>query len=176
MPGGVGYGGRSFIGSTCRWYARGNAARHAVEVSFLLGDWYAPLGESRFDLIVANPPYVAYADPHLQHSGLPFEPRMALTDGVVGGDGLACLRAIAIDRRRGAARLCALERICGQVVACWLSTDTTRPLRYGSCWLSKGWSSSIRGVIWRGLSALVVANSIDAGCRQPLHCSVDCFS
>jgi len=74
--------------------ARGNAARHAVEVSFLLGDWYAPLGESRFDLIVANPPYVAYADPHLQRSGLPFEPRMALTDGVVGGDGLACLRAI----------------------------------------------------------------------------------
>ncbi|RDE49132.1 MAG: peptide chain release factor N(5)-glutamine methyltransferase [Candidatus Accumulibacter meliphilus] len=74
--------------------ACGNAARHAVEVRFLLGDWYAPLGGSRFDLIVANPPYVAYADPHLQHSGLPFEPRMALTDGVVGGDGLACLRAI----------------------------------------------------------------------------------
>ena len=74
--------------------ARGNAARHAVEVGFLLGDWYAPLGESCFDLIVANPPYVAHADPHLQHGGLPFEPRMALTDGVVGGDGLACLRAI----------------------------------------------------------------------------------
>ncbi|EXI79511.1 MAG: Release factor glutamine methyltransferase [Candidatus Accumulibacter appositus] len=71
-----------------------NAARHAVEVSFLLGHWYAPLGDNRFDLIVANPPYVAHADPHLQHNGLPFEPRMALTDGVVGGDGLACLRAI----------------------------------------------------------------------------------
>lgn len=74
--------------------AKDNAARHAVEVSFLLGHWYAPLGESRFDLIVANPPYVAHADPHLQQNGLPFEPRMALTDGVVGGDGLACLRAI----------------------------------------------------------------------------------
>lgn len=74
--------------------ARVNAQRHAVEVRFLLGHWYAPLGESRFDLIVANPPYVAHADPHLQHNGLPFEPRMALTDGVVGGNGLACLRAI----------------------------------------------------------------------------------
>lgn len=71
-----------------------NAARHAAEVSFFAGDWYAPLGEARFDLIVANPPYVAYADPHLQQNGLPFEPQMALSDGVAGGDGLACIRAI----------------------------------------------------------------------------------
>ncbi|EXI88418.1 MAG: Release factor glutamine methyltransferase [Candidatus Accumulibacter regalis] len=74
--------------------ASGNAVGHAVEVSFLAGHWYTPLGESRFDLIVANPPYVAHADPHLQGDGLPYEPRIALTDGVVGGDGLACLREI----------------------------------------------------------------------------------
>ena len=74
--------------------ARDNAARHAVAVSFHVGDWYAPLGVSRFDLIVANPPYVAQADPHLQNDGLPFEPQVALTDGVFGGDGLACIRAI----------------------------------------------------------------------------------
>ncbi|WP_291992208.1 peptide chain release factor N(5)-glutamine methyltransferase [Candidatus Accumulibacter sp. ACC003] len=71
-----------------------NAARHAVAINFLAGDWYAPLGEARFDVIVANPPYVADADPHLHENGLPFEPQMALTDGVVGGDGLACIRAI----------------------------------------------------------------------------------
>lgn len=80
--------------------ARINAARHAVEVSFLAGDWYVPLGGARFDLIVANPPYIEYADPHLQQNGLPFEPLMALSDGVDGGDGLACIRAIVIDAAR----------------------------------------------------------------------------
>lgn len=74
--------------------ASGNAARHAVEISFFCGCWYAPLATDRFDLIVANPPYVAHADPHLLHNGLPFEPQVALTDGVVGGNGLACIRAI----------------------------------------------------------------------------------
>jgi release factor glutamine methyltransferase len=71
-----------------------NARRHSVEVEFLAGDWYSPLGDAAFDLIVANPPYVADGDPHLQQDGLPFEPQMALTDGVVGGDGLACIRVI----------------------------------------------------------------------------------
>lgn len=74
--------------------ASGNAAMHEVAISFLAGDWYAPLGEQRFDVIVANPPYVTHADPHLQQNGLPFEPQLALTDGVVGGDGLACIRDI----------------------------------------------------------------------------------
>ena len=74
--------------------ARDNAAWHAVEVEFLLGDWFAPVGERRFDLIVANPPYVADGDPHLLGDGLPFEPAIALTDGVPDGDGLACLRQI----------------------------------------------------------------------------------
>jgi release factor glutamine methyltransferase len=74
--------------------AQANAARHGVHIRFLEGDWYAPLGDERFDLIVSNPPYVAAGDPHLQHNGLPFEPPLALCDGVVGGDGLACLRAL----------------------------------------------------------------------------------
>lgn len=77
--------------------ARANAARHGVNVRFCHGDWYLPLGDARFDLIVANPPYVAEGDPHLQGDGLPFEPRMALTDGSPGGNGLACLRAIIDD-------------------------------------------------------------------------------
>ena len=52
---------------------------------------FAPLAGERFDLIVANPPYVADGDPHLALNGLPFEPQMALTDGA---DGLACIRRI----------------------------------------------------------------------------------
>jgi release factor glutamine methyltransferase len=74
--------------------ARINAARHGANVRFLTGDWYAPLGDMRFDLIVSNPPYVVDGDPHLQQNGLNFEPQGALTDGVAGGDGLSCLRAI----------------------------------------------------------------------------------
>jgi release factor glutamine methyltransferase len=80
--------------------ARANAARHGVAVRFLHGDWYAPLGDERFDLIVANPPYVADGDPHLQQNGLPFEPQMALTDGVVGGDGLTCMRILIAGAQR----------------------------------------------------------------------------
>ena len=74
--------------------ARANAARHGASVRFLEGDWYAPLADERFDMIVSNPPYIVDGDPHLRQNGLPFEPQNALTDGVAGGDGLACLRAI----------------------------------------------------------------------------------
>lgn len=74
--------------------ARNNAERHGVHVRFLHGDWYAPLGDERFDLIVSNPPYVVAGDLHLAQNGLPFEPQTALTDGIAGGDGLDCIRAI----------------------------------------------------------------------------------
>lgn len=74
--------------------ARSNAERHAPQVRFLAGDWCAPLCAARFDLIVGNPPYIVAGDPHLSADGLPYEPQLALTDGVAGGDGLACIRAI----------------------------------------------------------------------------------
>jgi len=79
--------------------ARANAQRHGADVRFLSGDWYQPLGAERFDLIVANPPYVADGDPHLAQDGLPFEPQTALTDGVAGGDGMACIDAIVAGAR-----------------------------------------------------------------------------
>ena len=74
--------------------ARVNALRHGASVRFLEGDWYEPLGEERFDLIVANPPYVAEGDSHLAYDGLMFEPQTALTDGVAGGDGMACIETL----------------------------------------------------------------------------------
>ena len=77
--------------------ARGNAERHGVSVRFLAGNWYAPLASEQFDVIVSNPPYVAEGDPHLGRNGLPYEPQGALTDGMVGGDGTACLREIIAD-------------------------------------------------------------------------------
>lgn len=71
--------------------ARENADRHGGKVSFLESDWFAALGDEKFDLIVSNPPYVAARDPHLLQDGLPFEPDLALTDGA---DGLSCIRRI----------------------------------------------------------------------------------
>lgn len=68
--------------------ARGNADRLGARVRFLAGDWYAGLAGT-FDVIVANPPYVAAADEHL--ADLQHEPQSAL---VSGADGLDDLRRI----------------------------------------------------------------------------------
>jgi release factor glutamine methyltransferase len=75
--------------------ARANAGRHHCDsrLEFLEGSWYAPVGSRRFDVIVANPPYVAAGDPHLARGDLRFEPPEALTDG--SPDGLDSIRAIA---------------------------------------------------------------------------------
>jgi release factor glutamine methyltransferase len=71
--------------------ARANAAALGAAVEFVESDWFAALAGRRFDLIVANPPYVAAGDRHLAQDGLPFEPDLALAGGA---DGLACLRVI----------------------------------------------------------------------------------
>ncbi len=75
--------------------ARGNALRLGTpQVSFRRGDLFeaAPVGE-RFDLITANPPYIAHEELQtLQRDVRDFEPHLAL-DG--GTDGLRLLRRIA---------------------------------------------------------------------------------
>lgn len=73
--------------------ARRNAAALNLAVSWLQSDWFAGLEGRRFDLIVANPPYVRSRDPHFD-SALNHEPRLAL-DG--GEDGLDAYRAILAD-------------------------------------------------------------------------------
>jgi release factor glutamine methyltransferase len=71
--------------------ARHNAAHLGLEIELRLGRWFDPLDGERFDLAVANPPYVAEDDPHLGEGDLRFEPREAL---VSGADGLQAIRAI----------------------------------------------------------------------------------
>lgn len=70
------------------WVAMANAAGAGASVSFVESDWFAALGSERFDLIVANPPYVAAADPHLEQGDVRFEPREALAAGPEGLDDL----------------------------------------------------------------------------------------
>lgn len=71
--------------------ARANAQRLGAAVDFAHSDWFAALAGERFDLIVANPPYVADGDPHLGAGDLRFEPPGALA---CGADGLAAIRRI----------------------------------------------------------------------------------
>ncbi len=69
--------------------ARANAAAlGAAGIRFRQGDWWQALApqDDGFDLVVANPPYVADADPHLTEGDLRFEPRQALAAGAVGDE------------------------------------------------------------------------------------------
>jgi release factor glutamine methyltransferase len=75
------------------WVAMANAAGAGASVSFVESDWFVGLGSERFDLIVANPPYVAAADPHLDEGDVRFEPRSALAAGPEGLDDLDCIIA-----------------------------------------------------------------------------------
>ena len=62
--------------------ARRNASRHAVtNLELLQGDWFEPVGDQRFDIVVSNPPYVSADDPLLSGDSLRHEPREALTPG-----------------------------------------------------------------------------------------------
>lgn len=79
------------VSPTALAVARDNAVRLGAQVSFNESNWFAALEPQCFDLILANPPYVASADPHLTSGDLRFEPRDALTDHA---DGLTALRHI----------------------------------------------------------------------------------
>lgn len=110
--------------------ARRNAESLGAPVRFRRSDWFAQLSGERFDLIVANPPYVAAGDPHLSHGDLPFEPGGALADG--SADGLDSI-----------ARIC--QAVCEHLEpGGWL-------------WLEHGWNQAarVRALMRQsGLSAL----------------------
>jgi release factor glutamine methyltransferase len=67
---------------------------HIANASFAHGDWFAPVGDRRFDVIVSNPPYIESGDTHLQQGDLRFEPMSALASGQ---DGLDDIRRIVRD-------------------------------------------------------------------------------
>lgn len=73
--------------------ARENALRlGAYNVALRQGDLFAGLGDARFDVVTANPPYIPSGDiATLMADVRDFEPRLAL-DG--GADGLALVRRI----------------------------------------------------------------------------------
>lgn len=78
--------------------ARRNAeALGLARVRFAPGDWLAAVGDSRFDVIASNPPYIADAEWSSSDPELAFEPRLALA---AGADGLDAIRVIVSGARQ----------------------------------------------------------------------------
>ncbi|MET0379557.1 MAG: peptide chain release factor N(5)-glutamine methyltransferase [Spongiibacteraceae bacterium] len=72
--------------------AQRNAEKNQIaNVRFAHSNWFAAVAEA-FDLIVANPPYIAADDPHLQQGDVRFEPQRAL---VADDQGMAAISTIA---------------------------------------------------------------------------------
>lgn len=67
--------------------AQRNADRYQItNVEIFQSDWFSDIPESRFDLIVSNPPYIDPEDKHLAEGDVRFEPLSALTAGNKGLD------------------------------------------------------------------------------------------
>ena len=72
-----------------------NAERLGLRVEWLQSDWFSALGERRFDIVLANPPYINGNDSHL--AALHHEPLAALSPG---NDGLSAIAEIASSASR----------------------------------------------------------------------------
>jgi release factor glutamine methyltransferase len=78
------------ISPTALAVAAGNSRKLGLaHIDWRRGSWFEPVAGSRFDLIVANPPYVAGADPALEK--LTAEPVIALTPGSTGLEALSAI-------------------------------------------------------------------------------------
>jgi len=74
--------------------AKTNAQRLALErVELAPSNWYDGVGVRRFDLLLANPPYIDGGDEHLARGDVRFEPRAALVSPRGGLADLAELAA-----------------------------------------------------------------------------------
>lgn len=72
--------------------ARQNAEKNNItNINFFQSDWFSALNNQKFEMIVANPPYIRENDEHLNQGDVRFEPRTAL---VSGQDGLKDIRQI----------------------------------------------------------------------------------
>lgn len=72
--------------------ARKNAQQLAINnISFYQGNWCTALPDVRLDMIISNPPYIAFSEWEDYAAGLAYEPLTAL---VSGKDGLDAIREI----------------------------------------------------------------------------------
>jgi release factor glutamine methyltransferase len=93
--------------------ARANGERLGLEVEWIQADLLAGI-EDRFDVILANPPYVAEPErPTLAPEIVSHEPGLAVFAGV---DGLGVIGPLLTQAYATSARIVALEVGCGQAV------------------------------------------------------------
>jgi release factor glutamine methyltransferase len=94
--------------------AAANAGRLQLEVELVRSDLFDALTGRRFDLVVANPPYIAAGDiESLEPEVAAFEPRLATTAGAVGTEVAERLVSVAAAHLEPGGRL-ALECGMGQ--------------------------------------------------------------
>ncbi|WBF65625.1 MAG: peptide chain release factor N(5)-glutamine methyltransferase [Candidatus Kinetoplastibacterium crithidii] len=68
--------------------ARHNVIALGATVELIESDWFKSINpEEKFDLLLANPPYISREDKHLMMGDLIYEPRLALTDESIDGLG-----------------------------------------------------------------------------------------
>lgn len=66
--------------------AKSNAEKYDLnQINFIQSNWFADIIPQQFDMIIANPPYLAETDSHLS-SDIRFEPRNALVSGPAGDE------------------------------------------------------------------------------------------
>jgi release factor glutamine methyltransferase len=74
-----------------------------LRIEWRMGSWFDPVQGERFELIVANPPYIAAADPALAQ--LTAEPAVALCAGPTGLEALSAIAAEAASHLHANGRL-----------------------------------------------------------------------
>jgi release factor glutamine methyltransferase len=84
------------------------------QIEWRMGSWFGPVQGERFDLIVANPPYIAAADPALEQ--LTAEPAVALCAGPTGLEALSAIAAEAASHLHANGRLI-MEHGSGQALS-----------------------------------------------------------
>ena len=59
--------------------AKHNATTHQIKnIQFIQSNWFTDITQSKFDLVISNPPYIDNNDPHLSQGDVRFEPDSAL--------------------------------------------------------------------------------------------------
>ena len=78
--------------------AQSNVQKHQLNnITFIQGNWFDPVPEQRFAIIISNPPYITINDPHLNEGDCRFEPQNALTSGQTGLEALETIISCAKD-------------------------------------------------------------------------------
>ncbi|MGO9038134.1 MAG: peptide chain release factor N(5)-glutamine methyltransferase [Steroidobacteraceae bacterium] len=78
------------ISATALSVARENSrALDLLRITWRRGSWFAAVPRERFDIVIANPPYIADGDPALR--ALAAEPALALTSGPTGLEALTAI-------------------------------------------------------------------------------------